>query len=283
MATDTDKPVLLAVVADTHINSTVGLCPPTVPLEKGTHRATKAQRAVWRAWKDFWHDRVYEKARAIGARVWVVIAGDANDKNKHDARGSELITTLDEDIKGMTVLAFEPMLEGEPEYIFVIRGTEAHTGKAASLEEAVAKDIGAEPDEQEGTHSWWWLPLDVNDVVFDTAHHPETFARRPWTVDAAAPRCARIIRERYLDRGEKPPDVAIRAHVHKYIPSGKRLKPQMFYLPPWQLTASFHRRLGATAFEAIGGMTFICQNGEYKEEPHLWRPPILKRKPWKPS
>ena len=290
MATDDKAPILVAVVADLHVNSTVGLCPSAVALEKGMHRATKAQRVVFAAWREFWQERVYAKAGAIGAKVYVVIAGDLNDKNIHDRRGAELITTVDADIVKMSMQALEPMLAGKPAHIFIVRGTEAHTGKAANLEEEVAKDLepkncGVVWDEQEGACSWWWLKLEAGGVTFDIAHHPETTGLKPWTEDPAAARCAREIRARYLDRGEKPPDVAVRAHIHKYIPSGKRLNPQMFYCPPWQLTGSHPRRYGATSFRAIGGLVFICQNGHYDQDyiPHLWRPPILRKKIWKPS
>jgi len=273
----------VAVVADTHINSTVGLCPAAVALEKGTHRATKAQRVVFAAWREFWQERVYAKAKAIGAKVYVVFNGDLNDKNVHDRRGGNLVTTIDADIVKMTVQALELMLEGKPDHIFIVRGTEAHVGKNASLEEEVAKDISAEPDEVAGTHSWWWLKMEAGGVMFDVAHHPETKGLKPHTEDSGIARCAREIRAKYLDRGEKPPDVAIRAHIHKYLVSGKRLRPQAFSCPPWQLTGSYPRRLGATAFRRVGGLVFICQDGEYTMEPHLWRPPLLRRKPWKAS
>lgn len=285
MATDDKAPILVAIVADLHVNSMVGLCPSAVALEKGTHRATKAQRVVFAAWREFWQERVYAKAKIIGAKVYAVFNGDLNDKNVHDSRGGELITTIDADIVKMSVQVLEPVLEGEPDHVFIVRGTEAHVGKNASLEEEVAKDIGAEADEQAGTCSWWHLLMEAGGVGFDIKHHPETFARRPWTEDPAAARCAAIIRAQYYERDEKPPDVAVRAHVHKYIPSGKRLKPQMFYCPPWQLTTAHHRRLGASSFRRIGGLVFICQNGKYEADyiPHLWRPPILRRKPWKAS
>jgi len=40
--------VIVAVVADTHPNSTVGLCPPEVELDDGgTYHASKAQRWLW--------------------------------------------------------------------------------------------------------------------------------------------------------------------------------------------------------------------------------------------
>lgn len=276
-----DQPILLAAVADLHTNSFTGLCPPVVTLDNaGTYRANKAQRIVWRAWCEFW-DTVGAKAQELGTQVYAVLNGDLNDANVYDK--TSLITRAEADIVKMSVAVLEPALE-VADKIFIVRGTEAHVGKRASLEEEVAKDIGAVKDEVAGTYSWYWLPLSANGVLFDIAHHPQTVARRPWTWDAAANRSAYIIRSQYLDRGEKPPDVALRAHVHKYGLSNGRLPPHFFYLPPWQLTTNYGHRLGAgSGIEPPGGLVFVCQDGQFTWKAERWLPRKLglRRKPWR--
>ena len=273
---DNSDSAIVAIVADTHINSTVGLCPRRVKLDDGgTYHPSKGQRALWSAWLEFW-ESVFAQATKIDAQVYAVINGDLNDLNVHDGTG--LITKNRSDIIRMTVDALEPVMAAD--HIFIIRGTEAHVGRRANLEEEVAKDLNTEPDAQAGTHSWWWLKLNAAGVLFDIAHHPQTFSRRPWTLDAAPNRHAAIIRDEYQERGEKVPDVAVRAHVHKYVPGNRRLKPQFFYCFPWLLTTAHARRLGATEFETIGGLVFTCQDSQYTFEPESWRPYALKRKIW---
>jgi len=280
MADDT-QPILVAVVADTHINSTVGLCPPVVPMDDGgSYHASKVQRAIWAAWKEFWSEDVYARAKNLGAKVYVVINGDLNDLNVHD--GTQLISHSEADIVKTSVDAIEPAIDGA-DYVFIVRGTEAHVGKKANLEEEVAKDVGAEPDKCAGTHSWYWLKLEAAGVTFDIAHHPETFARRPWTKDAAAVRHGRIVREQYLDRGERPPDVALRAHIHEFVPGNRRLPPFFCYCPGWQVMTSFSYRLGSTAVKPVGGLVFVCRDGDFEFMPVI-RPPMgSKRRPWRES
>jgi len=281
MADDSTQPILVAIVADTHINSTVGLCPPVVTLDDGgSYHGSKVQRAIWAAWKEFWAEDVYARAKVLGAKVYVIFNGDLNDLNVHD--GTQLISHSESDIIKMSVDAIEPAIDGA-DYVFIVRGTEAHVGKKANLEEEVAKDIGAEPDKRAGTCSWYWLKLEANGVSFDITHHPETFARRPWTKDAAAVRHGRIVREQYLDRDEKPPDVAIRAHIHEFIPGNHRLPPFFCYCPGWQVMTSFFYRLGSTEVKPVGGLVFVCQDGEFAFEPVI-RPPMgSRRKPWRES
>jgi hypothetical protein len=282
-----DKPAIVAVTADQHVNSTLGLCPPAVTLDDGgTYRGSRAQRAIWAAWKEYW-TFVGELKEKLGATVYGVYAGDLNDKNVY-AHG-ELISGADADVTKMTVRALQPAL-AVTDRDFFLRGTEAHVGKKANLEEEVAADIEtAEPDPQTGTFTWYWLRASFGGVSFDVAHHPETFARRPWTEDAAAARCSAIIRDRYAERREEPPDVAIRAHVHKFIPGGRRLPPQVFYCPAWQVPTAFAYRVGGGMGErAVGGLVFICEGGEYrfpdgKTPAVLWKPRGLRRRPWKES
>ena len=263
------KPALVVAIADLHINSTVGLCPPAVNLDDGgTYRASKSQRVVWSAWKQFW-ELVAEKAKAEKARLYVVVNGDLNDFNVHDGAG--LISRVRSDVIKMSVQVLGPVLDITSR-LFIVRGTEAHTGRHANLEEAVAKDIGAIKDDEAGTWSWRWLRAEFNKVLFDISHHPQTFARRPWTVGSAPARQSAIIRDEYLERGERVSDIALRAHVHYYVPGAREPKPQVFYLPPWQLTETYARRLGATACRPIGGLWFLCQNGDYTWDAEIWKP-----------
>jgi len=273
---------LVVAVADLHVNSTVGLCPPTVSLDDGgTYRASKAQRAVWSAWCVFW-DGMKAKAEEKKARIYVIVNGDLNDFNIHDNAG--LISRVRSDVIKMSVQVLEPAL-AITDRLFIVRGTEAHTGRHANLEEVVAKDVSAGKDEQVGTWSWYWLKAEFGGVTFDASHHPQTFARRPWTASAAAARQSAIIRDEHNERGDKVPDIALRGHVHHYIPGAREPKPQVFYLPPWQLTMSYARRLGATACRPVGGLWFLCSDSEYQWNAETWKPRSLRigRKTWRES
>ena len=263
---------ILVAVGDTHCNSTVGLCPPSVHLDDGgSYHASPAQQAVWHAWLKFW-DHVADLKQELEAEVFTVIVGDAVDRNKHSAHQS--ITTNEATAINIAVSAFAPMAQVS-DRLCMIRGTAAHVGRGANLEEQLAKEYDTGfliPDKRAGTLTWWrWFPK-INGVKVDIAHHPAPSSRRPWTKDAAAARLSAILRIDYLEAGLPVPNVAIRAHVHYAASSGRLSRPEVFILPSWELTPHFGYRLGSTPpIEPIGGLVFVLDHGEYDVTPKFWR------------
>jgi len=263
---------LLAVVADTHCNSTIGLCPRRVPLDDGgEYCASDAQRATLRAWGRFW-DRAETLKAEYKTRLTVVVDGDALDHPKHAT--TQVASWNRADILRLTAEIYDhPRQLGGAFY--VLRGTEAHTGGNGELEELLADDLDATRDEKTGLASWWWLPLEIGGVTFDIAHHPQTSSRRPWTRGSAAARQAAITWAEYCLAGKKPPDVVLRGHAHYFGDSGTTLPTRCFFLPPWQITTAFGHRLGAGGMvEPVGGMFFLCAGGEYHPLPLRFAPKV---------
>jgi hypothetical protein len=272
---DDEQPVVVAITSDQHINSTVGLCPPAVTLDDGgTYRASKAQRVVWSAWIEFWNDIVFPAADEHGAKLYAVFNGDLCDKNVHS--GAQLISRDDADVVRMTVdvLTHERANVMErADAVFVVRGTEAHTGEKAALEELIAADVGAEPDKQAGTASWYWLKLEAGGVLFDIAHHPCTSSRRAHTRSGAAERQAAETVMQYVRRNERPPQVVVRSHVHGFAKGGELALG--VFTPPWMMAGAFGHRIGKSgAIEPVGGVMFVCRGGRYEwdDRGHLWWP-----------
>lgn len=256
---------IVVVTGDTHVNSMAGLCPPFVTRDDGSeHRPSKSQRAVWRKWLETWEyiDQLRTRRLKKNLPLYVVLAGDLVDKNSHD--GTSLIAHMRTTITEMAVEVFAPVAQ-MADHLFVVRGTEAHVGPRAELEEWLADDLGAEPDPETGRASWWHLPLEVEGVRFDIAHHPATAAARPWTWPAAAARHSAIIRFEYLEQGEPVPDVALRFHRHHYQPGPPWPKPFFCYGPSWSLTGPYARRVGAGALpNRIGLLVFVVDDGHFQ-------------------
>ena len=270
---------LVVGVADLHVNSRFGLCVPQLELDNGGYYiASKAQRELLRAWKEFW-EIVADKKEELDAECYVFVDGDATDLNTHDDLDpiSHNRSTIIEHACSLLWPARQVA-----DFLFIVRGTEAHIGGHGELEEIVAKELGAQRDTKTGTRSWWWLPLEAAGVRFDIAHHPDTFSRRPWTLHAAANRQAEILHSKYTHRHKWPPDVAVRAHRHIFTLSNGETKPWTFHLPSWQLTNAFGHRLGAGGqIQAVGGVWWVCYKGEIENwDKELWRPqttPVWRR------
>jgi len=274
-----DLNIVIAVVSDTHINSTVALCTPTVILDDGgTYEASNAQRWIWHNWAEQFWPWVGQRARAVGAKkIYGIFNGDIADSDKHD--GVQVITRNTTSIQRMAEQTLRPALDVIDEPIFV-RGTEAHVGKSASIEEKIAEDLGGVRDPTNDTWSWWYFTGEFAGVQVDAAHHPETSGRRPWTAKAAAARQSAITAAHYAKRGELPPHVALFGHVHYFADSGMDTMPRTFFLWPWQLTTAFGHRLGGggPGVRPLGGMILICRDGQVSMEYQQYEP--ARRQRW---
>ena len=259
---------ILAVVGDTHINSSVGLSPLTINLDDGgTYRASKAQRWLWYNWLDYW-ECVAKLVTQHDAKVWTVFNGDLVEGDGKN-RSHQLITQNDTTVMSMALDAIQPALEAS-DRLFVVRGTAAHVGLSASLEEKVAIDIEAVKCKETDTYSWWKLLLDCDGVLFDITHHGKV-GRLPWTKSNPLNVTATRLIMHYA--GYRLPKVAIRSHNHIYVDTFNNYPIRVIANPAWQLKTEYSHRLDIIEEADIGGSIFICDGG------NLYEPIIKQYKP----
>lgn len=225
----------------------------------GTYKQTKLQRWLWRNWLDTWE--IYKDLKkSEGLPLVAIINGDSHDGDHHNT--PQIITRNPTTQLRIAVKVVEPVLD-VADVVIIIRGTEVHVGKNAWMEEKLAEDIGAFPC-NEHMHSWWHLYADFGGVTFDVKHHPESGSMRPWTAGGEANRIAAILTYKYARTGTKPPDVAFRAHKHKFLDSGTTHPTRVFATPAWQLPTAFVHRIGEGGDPpSCGSIYLICRNGKY--------------------
>ena len=148
MATDD---CIVAIVSDLHTNSHVGLCTPFFQHEGGQHKANAGQRWLWHCWKDYWQ-AIVRLRDDTGLPVLAIVNGDAHDGDHHGT--SEIITRNQADQLRLAVDVLEPAL-AVADRLIVVRGTPAHTGEAAWMEESLARDISIAEWHSEEQASWW--------------------------------------------------------------------------------------------------------------------------------
>lgn len=269
---------LVCIVSDTHVNSRVGLLPPSVKMDDGDiETASNAQQWVWLQWQAFWKEIALEKKRT-GGTLYTIINGDIADYNKHQT--SQLITTNVADIIKMSYLSFETCLMVS-DHIFVTRGTESHTMNNASLDELFARDMGAVKSD-DGNSAWWWLRAEFGGVKFDVAHHPGTGTLTPYLAHGPAGRIAARMIHDYARNMSQLPDVAVRSHNHSFSDSGQTYPIRALVTEPWQLTTSFGHRIGLSGrVSPIGGLLFICDDGNYSLRKLSYTPKM--RRYWTPD
>ncbi len=260
--------ILVALVADLHVGSTIGLLTGPVKLDDGgTYQPTREQGWIAECWADFWQ-WVDDERRAIpGARIVSVVDGDCVDANKHSK--FQLFTPNPDTILEAGIAALEkPRIVSE--VVHIIRGTEAHSGGSAHLEVRLAKDIGSPP-------AWWRLRMDLEGERFDVTHHPGTNSRIAELQGAAADREAFRVWTAYQRMHLPPPHMVARAHVHHWAPPGRFEETECLYLPPWQLCDAYATRQGfGTYIEPVGGVLCWCEAGHLRWKDRRYAPEIGK-------
>ena len=265
---------LLVVSSDHHINSTVALCPPIVNLDDGgTYRASRAQRWLWDCWLNAWA----KIKRMQYDRLVVVLNGDLGELDTK-RRSNQIITPNKSTVLTMALDVLEPMLELSPD-IYVIRGTQAHEGKSAWLEEAIAQDLdGVKRDTNNA--SWWHLTGKINGTTVDIAHHV-SMGSMPWTAPNSANKLAALLQWHYaVERRIAPPDLAVRSHNHRYADSGNNFSTRAYLTPCWSLLTEYGYRAGFENYRAhIGLLAFELDGADHKLHKITYTPQT-ERKVW---
>jgi hypothetical protein len=261
----------LLVISDSHCNSTVGLSKPTVGLDDGD----KVSANVARRWL-FWTfndilDKVKQKQRGD---LYTLLNGDVIETDAKD-RSLQLISKNQEEAISYGVEVFEPLMQIS-KGVYVVRGTEAHAGKQAQAEEAFAKNFdNVIRDSETGNASRWYLPLEIDGVRMDIAHHPRgAGSGRPMNKMGGIMRIASDALFDYANDGEVPPHLVIRSHLHGYKDSYDAFRTRAIITPAMSLLTAYTYRIGINMSNPVGAILIFCHEGKYHVEPLLY--PVRK-------
>ena len=145
--------------------------------------------------------------------------------------------------------------------VFVVKGTDAHTGKDGRLENLFAHFLdNAVPDPVEDNPAWWWVTGKFGGLQVDICHST-TMGGRPWTEMNGINYLSSDVLQRYAERNDRPPDLAIRGHVHRHFDTYDNKRVRAITLPCWKLTDSFGHKKNPNRMAHIGAMAFVIENG----------------------
>ena len=247
-----------------HVNSTVGLFPEGASLDEGQVIApSKSQRWLIGKWKQYWQDVEHIAGKLKADKITTVINGDWGDKNRHSS--FQLIEPENDSIilDWMRAVMY-PARKLCEKRIFVVRGTEAHTGGSGWLENEAAKGINAQINDKTGQPSFWVLRLNPEGVRILFAHHPMTNGRVKWTNGSAANRAAASVALDYYNEPERP-DLAIFGHVHHSEDSYDNQPVRVVYSCPWCLVDNFTHRIGeGLAAIKVGGLIVAVEGDRFR-------------------
>ena len=263
--------VVVAVVSDIHCGSTVAMVPPEgVRLDDGgTYHPSKVQSWLWKCWEDFW-TRVGALKRSKKADLYIIWNGDLFEGDHH--RTTQIISSNPETSDYLIDRIYSIPKGIKPKHQFVVRGTEAHVGASGAAEEAFARRIRATKDETNDTWSWWHLRADINGNLIDAQHHGK-LGRLPWTKANAVNQQAAHIFHEHAMRKQRWPDLAFRAHMHRFADSYKNHPVRVVQMPCWQMKTAFAHKVAPNTPPDIGGIVTVFDvDGNYTVDEILYVP-----------
>lgn len=262
------RPIVLANVGDMHAGSSVGLCPPVVPLDDGgEYRASKAQQWLHQCWGEYWQ-RVAAHRKAVNGDLWLMLNGDAVDGDHHDT--SQIIArNPGAQFQALAALLKIPLALA-PDRVFVIRGTEEHVGPSACAEEGIANGLLRDKrlvygDPDTGTASWWHLRAWAHNTLIDATHHGRTGGREHTRAGAASLHAHDILLS-HVKSGDPVPDLCLRAHFHRFNDSHDACKVRVVTNGAWQLKTGYVHKKHADSLADIGGLIVTIRPDEAPEK-----------------
>ena len=272
---------IIALVADTHCGSKLGLMPPAPwnLVDGGTYFPNKMQGIVWETWEEYW--QIVANKRA-GKDLTIVFAGDAIEGIHHGMK--ELVSIITEEHVDIHLESMSYALdtvkfnEEVGDALYYVDGTGVHDGSTGSR---IGKDLGARPY-KENTFVWPKIRGRVNGFLFDIAHEGAKPGTRAWTKTNGLYHTLKSIYFDCLEDEVDIPDYWIRAHCHTWIEpvvyQGRRGKITGMLMPCFQAPTKYGKRFlarkSALIAADIGGLWFIQP---IKGEP-IWGQNILRYK-----
>jgi hypothetical protein len=179
----------------------------------------------------------------------------------------------------MAVDTLKPVLD-VADHVIIVRGTEAHSGQSAELEEELAQDIDAVPDDQAGTASWWLWEATLDGYHVLAQHHPGTNSTRPWTQGGGANRLAAMVVHAYY--GQRwAPDLVIANHVHHNEDSSDNHPVRAIFNRAFSLRTAFDHRSGRGYQPVeVGGLIAQIRRGVLVDLDKA-RYALPRRQPWR--
>jgi len=252
----------LVIVSDLHCGCQGGLCPPGgAKLDQGGRYTPSAcQEAMWAWWCEFWHEWLPEAGH--GEPFAVVVNGDAIDGCHHGTTHQ-----ISHNLSDQASIAYEVLapIREQATHFYLVRGTEAHTGKSGEEEEKLGARLACVKDPL-GNYSRQEVSMLVgNNCRVNCMHHIGTAGSSAYESSAIL----KELIEAYVNAGtwgREPYDVVVRSHRHTYMsidrPSHKGYAISLT-TPGWQAKTPFAYKVAGSrqATPHFGGV--LIRQGDH--------------------
>lgn len=263
---------VIAIPADTHCGSTVGLMTREQWQGKsGYHSPTPAQRIIRRQYEECLN-RVAQLRK--GKDLIIVHDGDAVDGYHHDT--TQVITNDPEEQERIHISIMLEMMKAvhfkDTDSIYYVEGTTAHVRSGAQAEERIARDISAKPyrknsapGQKDGIYVWPRLILDIHGIRLDIAHHGGAVGKRAWLRENTMRNILKSLYFDCLNYKQPLPRYWIRADKHQHVADIYRNNAGIIegiVTPAFQLRTEYSTRIAGDMSMSTIGMLIVVVNAD---------------------
>jgi len=269
---------IVAAWADTHFGHIVSLMPPVIALtDGGSRRANRIQTWIAARWGEFWDEAEDWARREKATECWSLFFGDLYEGD-HFGTKSLWSSKLPDWNRAAHSCLERPLAWAD--LSFWVRGTHAHAGRDADLEETWAQDITtAVPEPITERSTWGYLDIEVAGVRIQGMHRGP-MGRLPHTRGNALNGMSYRVDRRAHRSGEKPPDIFFQAHNHIYDESSPSCPVRVIALPAWKAICGYAENIGIIEDADIGGVLLLCQDGEVRKV-KVMKDRVRRRRAWR--
>ena len=211
------NPRHIVVVSDIHCGCQMGLMPPDGATIEGGGLVTPSsfQKYIYDIWRYFWDKWVPDITE--GEPYDVVINGECIDGVHHKSTTQWSQNLSDQTAAAVRLL--RPIVERCKGRVFLIRGTEAHSGKSGCEDERCGRELakyGNIAKTKDGFYSRYDLWKNLGGGLVHFTHHIGATGSAAY--ESTAPH--KEITEAFIEAGrwdQRPPDVVVRSHRHRHI------------------------------------------------------------------
>ena len=278
------KATVIAVVSDIHAGGNTAVFPADgVLLDDGQHVApSKAQSWLWQNWLTLWQT-VDDRCKEHDAKLIQVFNGDLVDGTPHQSVQNISANSVVQ-ARVLTECLRIP-LALNPSALAIVRGTESHVSKSAASEEKVAEGLRRDKrpiitDPDTGASSHWQLGMEIDGVRLSFAHHGRV-GQRSYSKRNIVSLLAFQIWSEHCLRGDLPPHLAIRSHLHTFVDTENQYPTRVIQTPAWQLHTAYAHKVVPEVLSDIGGVIIVIKDGAYTIESVLFKPAAARV--WRPE
>jgi len=259
--------IIVSIVSDLHVNSTMGVCPPQTELDDGgTYTANRTQRWLWDCWRLFWQD-AEQLRQTTGYQLLTVFNGDIAEGDMR-ARTHQVITRNKSSILRLARSVIERPI-ALSDWALFIRGTPAHVGKSSWMEEELAQDCDIAIRNGEAASWYAWRGM-VGKMALDLAHHSR-LGNDPWTLINPLGKLAYKV-EMDARRKGQPLPLVVRSHRHTFADTESNYPVRVIVTGSWQATPEYLYKTDLPPEPNIGGLIVrVDDDGTWTVTPKKYR------------